>query len=377
VVIPFIYNSASSFVGDYAAVSFEGRYGVVDKQGNVVIQFNYDWIKVFPNNTFAISSTGKWGLIDCDGSFIHYIEYGSIQYSGDSYVVEFENKSGFWDASGEEIIPYKYDHCFEWVYGADNCFIVNEGYGPQSHSIATLGEIMSSDLSHILLRNEITPRIRPYSQFLKEGFFETEAYEDGSPPFQESVGALNSFLHYYKLYKIDSGAPVMYYYTRPFQQSGFPRSYSGFYTVKDGQLNTLATGYECGGSMGGDCICFWQDSKTLEIYIGTYYHVGGFGGYAHGGNVYKHKNGTAVSIVSFDFIDQSARNYDESDLLKNAHLFYGVDDAAYSKATIFQAAEDHGYVTEYSVNDKRTTAQAYRETTDRYKMLILWRWNGY
>ena len=170
----------------------------------------------------------------------------------------------------------------------------------------------------------------------------------------------------------------MYYYARPLQQgTDFPRSYSGFYSVNNEQLSTLVTGFEGGGSMGGDSICFWKDDHTGDVFIGSYYHHGGFGGYAYGGSIYKHNNGNAIPIISFGYIDQTLRNYDENYLLENACLLYDTYGMPYTKEAILQAAEDYNGATEYLVNGMRTSVEKYREASDRYSIHALWWWGGY
>lgn len=133
----------------------------------------------------------------------------------------------------------------------------------------------------------------------------------------------------------------------------------------------MATGSECGGTAGGDVVCFFKDTETSKILIGEFYHAGGFMGNASGCDIYEYQNGEAKEITSYESIDQSAGNHDESDLVKNAELFYDENGNPYNKDKILQA----DYVTEYWCGDKQVTVEAYNKDADRYKILpdfLLW-----
>jgi hypothetical protein len=372
-VIPCRYSYASNFIGEYATVELDGEYGVIDRQGNTVIPFSSGWKKVFRNGTFAVAdpSSGTYCLSDCNGNTMNNTFYTSIEQSGDGYMVAL-SKYGFLDASGKELLPPTFDYCFNDVYGMDNCFVAKKGNGSGSHSIVVLGEMQDIDLSYLLLKNEVTPRIKAYSQFVKEGLH--EGYARGSlPPEMDSVNSLNGYIHTYKLYSMGSGAPVMYYHAQPFVKGGsFPLSYSGFYSLKDGQLSTLVTGHENGGSAGGDFVCLWQDKQTLELHFGEYYHLGGFIGRAAGGSVYENNNGSAVPVISFGYVTQDPHNYKEGVLLENACLFYNADGEPHTEDSILLAIENDRAVSEYLVNGERTTIENYREVATRYTRLTIW-----
>ena len=376
-VIPLIYNYAGSFVGEFAAVGLDGKYGVIDKGGAVIMPFDSDSKTLFANGTIRIYADGKYRLADINGNSMNNLWFDWIEQSGDGYMIEYNGKHGFLDANGKGLLAPTYDYFFDDVLGADNCFIGSSGYSFGSYSIVFIGEPQSTDLSRLLLRNEITPKIKQFSQFLKEGFFEYESLEGGKI-LQTTIISLNDFIHFYKLYAADDGIPVMYYYTRPLRQHMFEMSYSGFYSLKDNELATVVTGYECGGSMGGDFICFWRDNLTGEVYLGSFFHVGGFGGYMGGGTVYQYSGDSAVPMISFEFLSQSLRYYvGEGELPENVHMMYDGNGAPYTKDTILKSAEDGGGTTEYWVNDKQTTIEEYRAVADRYSMLRLWSWFGY
>jgi len=358
VAIPFIYDSVYGFDGGFARVSLGDKQGVTDRQGNVVIPVDYEWIRVFTGGTFAVQTGGKYRLTDSSGKSINDMLFDTVQRAGDGYKVQVYNKYRFLDSHGKELPTPAYDRCYNDVLGMDNCFVASNSYGAGNQSIVILGELWDADLSDMLLRIEITPRIKPLNRFLKEN----------------SGGGFTSF---YKLYYIDGGIPIMNYYARPAVQSGFPLSKSGFYSIKGDELDALITGYECGGSMGGEFTCFWRDEQTRKVYVGRYFHYGGFGGGAYGGEVYEHKNGGAVLLISLGTVSQTLRNYDEEELLEGTDMLYDSDSVPYTKEKILQAREDFEDVTEYAVNGERVTAEKWNEVYGRYKILALWSWPGY
>jgi len=372
--IPCIYDAADDFIGEYAKVLLGGDCGIIDKQGNIVLPFDSNWKKVFPNGTFAVMSEGKYLLIDCNGEPLNDILFDDIQQVGEAYMVRLDYKTRFLETNGKELHSPALDCWNEQVFRMDNCFI------EKNHSIVVFGELQETDLTDLLLTNVITPRIKPFSQFAKEnrqGIRPSDFYST-KYQYQDRTVDSNNLAQFYKLYCFGTGSPILYYYARPLQQMGsFPLSYSGFYSVKDEQLNILVSGYECGGSAGGDSICFWQDTQTLEIYIGTYYHRGGFGGYSNGGHAFRVENGDVIPVMSIGYINQTARNYPESVLLENASLFYGSDDVPYTETTIQQVIDSGQAIVEYSVDGELTTIEKYREEKDKYPMLRLWRWSGY
>jgi hypothetical protein len=127
----------------------------------------------------------------------------------------------------------------------------------------------------------------------------------------------------------------------------------------------LVTGYECGGTLGGDLVRFFKDTETKELLIGSVNHAGGFMGYADGCDIYDYQNKKAKKIASYECITQSSKNYEKSELVKYAELFYDKNGKAYNKDTVLQADS----VTEYQVSSKRVTWEEYNRTAKRYELL--------
>jgi len=266
VVIPLIYDHADFFVGDYAVVSLQGKYGVIDRQDRTVIAFQSGYILNFDTGIFEVADTSTHGyhLIDSSGNSINNTLYDDIQPIGEKYLVELNGMYGFLDSKGKVLIPPTYARSFGRVLDSSNCIIA-------SGCIIIVGEPTETTLSGFLLTNEITPRIKPYSVFLKDTAANPASLEN-PPTYDESIPSSNKgFSHFNKLYDMGGQVPVLYCYARSLGLLCYPAVFSGFYSLKDGQLRILATGLDAGASFGGDHACLWQDSLTHKVFLGMYY----------------------------------------------------------------------------------------------------------
>jgi len=63
-----VYDGAFSFSEGLAAVELNGKYGFIDKKGNLVIQPVYDNAYLFPEGLALVFLNGKRGYIDTKGT---------------------------------------------------------------------------------------------------------------------------------------------------------------------------------------------------------------------------------------------------------------------------------------------------------------------
>lgn len=126
-VVPPKYDSASDFSEGLAAVKLGDKYGYVDKTGKEVIPCQYGSAKDFENGRAVVTaSTGQIanghtvyaeGVIDKSGNVV--VPFGEYQPSANSDKEKYhdglkavqakDNKWGFVDQAGNQIIPAKYD----------------------------------------------------------------------------------------------------------------------------------------------------------------------------------------------------------------------------------------------------------------------------
>ncbi len=169
-------------------------------------------------------------------------------------------------------------------------------------------------ISSLILKNQITPKIKSFSDYTKTGHINIYLSEIDDPA--------NNYIKTFKLFDVDdSGEPILYFYAEPFIRANFQQSYSGFFSINKNKVTELLTGYECGGSLGGDYVCLYKDNKTSKVVIGTFRHAGGFGGHATEGTFYDFKRGKAYNIANIMRISQTVVNFKENDLL-NMRIYF-------------------------------------------------------
>lgn len=369
-VIPPVNDWVSFFKKGRAVVGNGNKYGIIDKNGNTVVPLNYDYVEIFDNGTLALDQGDEYVLADVNGKIISDNQYDSIDEIGSYYIVETGGKYGLLDETGTEVVAPVYEYIstgqYNSVYHSENCCVATV-YGSESKDcIIETGLDQDTDLTGLLLQNEITPRMKPFNQYQKSGSINISSSDDETVEVLEEDG-MNDCYKEFKLYDIDgSGNPLLYFYAESLIRQG-PGilSYSGIYSVKNGLLNKLATGSECGGTAGGNVVSFFKDTETSKILIGDYNHAGGFGGNAWSCDIYEYKSGEAKKIVSYECITQTAGNYEESDLVTNAELFYDENGNPYNKDTILQADG----IMEYWLDGKQVTDKAYNKEADRYEMI--------
>lgn len=90
-----------------------GRWGLIDDNGNVIIPFEYDEIKFAWKNTFNVRKKGKWGIIDEAAVVIIPCEYDEEFHFLEAMSVKKDGKWGIIDNKNKVIIPFEYDLKFD------------------------------------------------------------------------------------------------------------------------------------------------------------------------------------------------------------------------------------------------------------------------
>lgn len=87
-----------------------GRAGMLDITGRLVIKPEYDRVGYLGNGYFGISQNGKDGLLDREGKIVLALQYDSIgPFSEGLARVRLDGKEGFIDPAGNVVIPLRYD----------------------------------------------------------------------------------------------------------------------------------------------------------------------------------------------------------------------------------------------------------------------------
>jgi len=112
------FDGAYQFSEGRAVVMVNGKYGVIDIEGNYITEPKYDAIGDFHGSYANVKLNGKWGYIDSYGKVTIQIkyEYASI-FSEGLAAVQISGKYGFIDSLGKVIIEPKYEYCYFFSEG--------------------------------------------------------------------------------------------------------------------------------------------------------------------------------------------------------------------------------------------------------------------
>jgi len=355
----YTYTATNRF-----SVMIGNKYGVIDDNGTIIIPCEYDYTGVFNNGMIALEQNEEYSLADKNGRIVSKSKYDEITQVGDFFSFIKNNKYGFLNEKGEEVVPQIYDYItfyYNDIFNSNTCFVATNYHATISETIVVTKLGSNDDISSLILENEITPKIELFHDYIKNCQIDIPYTEVETTT---NVSQMNDVIKTFRLYKLDgSDNPILYADVKPIISQNFPESYSGFFSLHNDKVNTLISGSESGGSMGGNYVCLCKDKVTSKIIIAESNHIGGFGGNAYGSDFYNIIDGSASKITSYEKISQAVGNYDKSVLLKNAKLFYGDNDLSYTESTILDAE----YVTEYDVNDKQNTINEFNKILERFK----------
>ncbi|MDR1705332.1 MAG: WG repeat-containing protein [Clostridiales bacterium] len=111
------YDSAQVISPELAIVSLDGLYGAVNAAG-AITDVIYEDIYDINNGLMCVVQNGLAGIIrSTDGAVVIAPEFEDISYNGDLIYATLGGKVGALDASGREIIPFRYDLVREFKEG--------------------------------------------------------------------------------------------------------------------------------------------------------------------------------------------------------------------------------------------------------------------
>ena len=102
----------------YLLVSKDGKWGLVDMKGKVIIPTIYDYIYQFTNGVAIVKMNEKYGLINAKGTRISEIKYDRIEpYVSGTYILanlgvmifEMDDQQGLLDTNGKKIVSATYE----------------------------------------------------------------------------------------------------------------------------------------------------------------------------------------------------------------------------------------------------------------------------
>lgn len=104
-VIEIKYDYLNNFSEDLAGMEIDGKWGFIDKSGNIVIPANYDSLYVGFNDGLAgVEIDGKWGMIDKTGKIVIPIQYDQpFSFYNDVAEVELNGETFSIDKQGNRL----------------------------------------------------------------------------------------------------------------------------------------------------------------------------------------------------------------------------------------------------------------------------------
>lgn len=119
-VVDFVYEDLNCQQGEQTyTAKLNGKYGLIDLNQNVIIDFQYDslWVSDFHNGTFQAELNGKFGIIDKNNKIIFDFKYENFQAldckQDSKYIIAYiDGKCGVLDTDENIVIPFEYDKYF-------------------------------------------------------------------------------------------------------------------------------------------------------------------------------------------------------------------------------------------------------------------------
>ena len=120
IVIPLVYDYIyiGKFSEGLASVEQNGKRGLIDKTGKVVMPLVYDDLYVSPEGLVMVQQNGKYGCADKKGKIVIPLIYeNSLSFSEGLAIVEKDGKKGFIDKTGKVVIPLIYESALYFTEG--------------------------------------------------------------------------------------------------------------------------------------------------------------------------------------------------------------------------------------------------------------------
>lgn len=183
-----------------------GKYGIADKNDNIIVSCRYDDIFPFDEGLLRIRINDRYGFINSYGKEISPCKYEDVWLSREGLrKVRLNNKFGFIDKDGKEIVPCKYNFAWRFEEGFTVVGVALSRFNKKYGFINKKGEELTPCKYEFAERFE-GEIARIYING-KHGFINRE----GEEFFLDKIKTMNprsSFLHYAKYYDtiiFDSG----------------------------------------------------------------------------------------------------------------------------------------------------------------------------
>ena len=108
------------------------KYGLIDHEGNIVIDIIYDSIEIFEDKYIIVSINNKYGIIDFKNQTIVPFEYDSIYSYGKYIILEKNNKISIADSNAKIYIDNKIETSENSISNNNITDVLQEEYSKQT-----------------------------------------------------------------------------------------------------------------------------------------------------------------------------------------------------------------------------------------------------
>ena len=101
-----------------APISIEDKFGLIDKEGNVIIPFDYQKLVLTTVNAYSAQQNDKWGFVTKSNQILIPFDYDlTSDFIENVCAVKKDGKWGFIDLINKVVIPFLYDGCTDFKAG--------------------------------------------------------------------------------------------------------------------------------------------------------------------------------------------------------------------------------------------------------------------
>lgn len=148
VVIPPQFQAANEFSEGFAAVEVNGKWGFIDEEGKLIVEPQFSGAYQLSEGLARVQVGGdkyglygKWGFIDKAGRFVIEPQYDELSAVGDEAqgfheglaMIEVNHHKGFIDRTGKVVIPLQFTYGYHFTEGLASVAL-GEKWGYIDHS---------------------------------------------------------------------------------------------------------------------------------------------------------------------------------------------------------------------------------------------------
>lgn len=130
-----VYEEMSGFFDGYSMVKQNGKYGIINKKGKVILPIEYDnsgWRSmeyIFSENLAMVEKNGHYGFVNKQGEIVIPLVYESAQHCTEGLIpVQKEGVWGFIDKEGNEVSPFVFTAASFFTWGRAEVVFNNVTY---------------------------------------------------------------------------------------------------------------------------------------------------------------------------------------------------------------------------------------------------------